>query len=161
MAASFSLNFDGYEKINAPDNEFMWQGLFDIKQGRFAGQQTINIFTKDQVVSDGSKEFIESKLVDIEMLLLEGLAYVKARFKDDPAAYKILPHELAWLDLPLDEFPLYEPDLTFYCDSDEWNIRFAGGKFGNCEPYGVLVTFIGNTPTRADDPADFDDIIEE
>ncbi|MCS3798885.1 hypothetical protein [Niastella sp. OAS944] len=161
MSASFSLNFDEYEKIQAPDNEFMWQGLIDIKQGRFAGQQTINIFTKDQVVSDGSKEFIESILTDIEILLLEGLAYVKARFKEDPAVYKILDHELAWLDLSLDEFPLYEPDLTFYCESDEWNVRFAEGKFGNCEPYGVLVSFIGITPTRADDPADFEDITEE
>jgi hypothetical protein len=135
IAASFSLNFDEYEKTKAPDNEIMWQGLFDINQGRFAGQLGINIFTKNQVVSDESIKFIESKLAEIEMFLLAGLAYVKAGFKEDPAVYMIRDHELAYLDLPLDEFPLYEPDLTFYSDSDEWIIRFGEGKFYNCEPY--------------------------
>ncbi len=150
------LNFDEYTNIKAPDNEIMWQGLIDIPEGRFAGQQVINIFTKNKVVSDESKEFIESKLAEIETLLIEGLAFIKARFKEDPAAYKILDHELAYLDLPLEEFPLYEPDLNFYSDTDEWNVRFAEGKFDNCDPYGILLTFVGSKPIRAEDHSEFE-----
>lgn len=156
MPASRYLNFDGYQKIQAPDNEIMWDGLIEIQQGRFAGQQTINIFTKNQLVSNESIKFFDSILAEIETLLMEGLAFIKARFKEDPVGYKILDHELGWLDLPLDEFPLYEPNLNFYCDEDEWNIRFGEGKFDNCYPYGILLTFKGKTPIRAEDHSNFE-----
>ncbi|RAJ79025.1 hypothetical protein CLV59_10685 [Chitinophaga dinghuensis] len=131
----------------APDNMHHWVAVFDDVSSLFADPIPVNLLTTAKELSPQMIHFVASILQQTDVYLTLAIQFIRDNFKAYPEMYDIREDELSYLSLDVADFPLEFPELTFYEEEGDWLIRFAEGKFENCDPFGIAVAFKENVPT--------------
>lgn len=137
----------------APDDQFFWNGHITLQHPLFTGTVPVYLITKEAHLSPDMLRFTEQIVANAGEYIEKSLAFIRQTLANDPGTYKITAEERAWLDVDISEFPLEFPEMTFY-ESEEWFIRFAGGRFQICDPYGIGITFRGTVPVNVNNLED-------
>lgn len=154
MAKKIQLSFSDFELDNAPDNKFVWSGIFTTNNNFFKGEIPVYIITNEQKVEEKIIKAVEEIVLHIENYLQKAIIFLKKTLTQDPVTYKIRTEELHYLKLNLGDFPVDFPELTFWESDEEWCVRFAEGKFDICDPYGIAVYFKERTAIRIENLED-------
>lgn len=157
---TYKTKFGELTLRKGPEDDFAWMGTLELADGIFEGQIPICIFTKTDSMPEGTIGFVESIISDMIHLLDDAILFAKTILTDQKEQYRIKENEYALLDLGSNDFPLESPELVFWEDSSEWMIRFAGGGFEICDPFGLCVVYDLTQPVRIENLED-SDFIEE
>jgi hypothetical protein len=96
---------------------------------------------------DADLSLLTEILADLDRYLTLALAYVREKVEADPAFFG--------LAAPADG-NLGEPEIAMLDSS--WHVRFRTGDFPICDPYGLMVDFVGREPTGIEPLDDVDEI---
>jgi hypothetical protein len=96
---------------------------------------------------DADLSLLAEILDDVDGYLTLALEYVRQQVAADPSFFGLTE--------PRDG-NLGEPDIGMV--DTGWYVRFAAGEFPICDPYGLVVDFIGRTPTGIENISDVETI---
>jgi len=137
----------------APDDQFFWKGDITMQHPLFTGTMPVYLITKEARLSPDMLRFTEQIVANVGEYIEKSLLFIQQTLANNPETYNIAAAERAWLDVDINEFPLEFPELTFY-EAEEWFIRFAGGRFQICDPYGIGVTYRATVPVNVNNLED-------
>jgi hypothetical protein len=137
-----------------PENDFVWTGNTDGSTTIFSELIPVYIFTKDRRIPSNTINLAETIILNLDLYIEKSLLFIKKTLNEQREKYKIREDEYPLLALDINDFPVDIPELIFWEGSNEWMIRFAGGKFYICDPFGISVTFNLTNPISVDNIED-------
>jgi hypothetical protein len=97
---------------------------------------------------DADLSLLTEILDDIDGYLHKATAYVRTRVAEDPAFFGLTEQR---------EPNLREAEIGVV--DTGWYVRFAQGDLPICDPYGLLVDFVGREPTGVQDISDPEEFV--
>lgn len=125
-----------------------------LHKSTFYGQEIsvdVSIFSEKEGVSVETIHFSEKIIAEMDFYLQKAIGFIQKSFTENPDSYKITNEDALLLKNPPNRWlTLTSPAFSFYESDSEWILRFDEGELSVCEPYGIAVFFLNETPDLVD-----------
>jgi len=155
---SFMTSFGEFERIEGPEETFVWSIRIVVDNRFFDGEIPLYILTRAEKPSVSMLRRAEAILGNMESYLETGISFLKRTLTEQADDFKISDREREYLVREIEVFPVDFPEVILYDDEEEWVLRFAEGLFSICDPYGININFSSDKPISLDNLEDSEEI---
>jgi hypothetical protein len=139
---------EDFEPEPSPAGLHCWRLRTDTPTTLFPDPVPVHVLLeRSDSLYDADLSLLAEILDDIDGYLALALDYVRQQVTEDPSFFGLTEPKDGNLD---------EPDIGMV--DTGWYVRFSQGDFPICDPYGLVVDFIGRTPTGVENLSEVEEI---